>query len=159
MTMNLQQAVRRIGLGAGPVVALIVYFALPSEYADAAGKAVSLGHATRATLAMMVWMATWWMTEAVEIEVTSLLPIVAFPMLGVMPLGRTTANYGADVIYLFLGGFILALAIQRWGLDRRIAFQTLKWVGTRPAAIVAGLMGATAFVSMITPAFTAEYNE
>ena len=148
MTMNLQQAVRRIGLGAGPVAALMVYFALPAEYADAVGKAVSLGHATRATLAMMVWMATWWMTEAVEIEVTSLLPIVAFPMLGVMPLGKTTANYGADVIYLFLGGFILALAIQRWGLDRRIAFQTLKWVGTRPAAIVAGLMGATAFVSM-----------
>ena len=97
---------------------------------------------------MMAWMATWWMTEAVEIEVTSLLPIVAFPLLGVMPLGKTTANYGADVIYLFLGGFVLALAIQRWGLDRRIAFLTLRLVGTRPEAIVAGIMGATAFLSM-----------
>jgi sodium-dependent dicarboxylate transporter 2/3/5 len=148
MTIELQQRVRRIGLVAGPVLALILYYALPGEYIDAAGKAVPLGHATRATLAMMVWMATWWMTEAVEIEVTSLLPIVAFPLLGVMSLGKTTANYGADVIYLFLGGFVLALAIQRWGLDRRIAFQALKWVGTRPAAIVAGIMGATAFVSM-----------
>jgi sodium-dependent dicarboxylate transporter 2/3/5 len=93
-------------------------------------------------------MATWWMTEAVEIEVTSLLPIVAFPLLGIMPLGRTTANYGSDVIYLFLGGFVLALALQRWGLDRRIAFLTLRLVGARPRAIVAGIMGATAFVSM-----------
>jgi sodium-dependent dicarboxylate transporter 2/3/5 len=148
MTMDLQQRVRRVGLVAGPVLALILYFLLPAEYHDAAGNAVPLGHATRATLAMMVWMATWWMTEAVGIEVTSLLPIVTFPMLGVMPLAKTTANYGADVIFLFLGGFVLALAIQRWGLDRRIAFQALKWVGTRPAAIVAGIMGATAFISM-----------
>jgi len=148
MTVDLQQRVRRIGIVAGPVLALVLYFVLPAEYRDAAGKAVPLGHATRATLAMMVWMATWWMTEAVEIEVTSLVPIVAFPLLGIMPLGKTTANYGADVIYLFLGGFVLALAIQRWGLDRRIAFQALQWVGTRPAAIVAGIMGATAFVSM-----------
>jgi sodium-dependent dicarboxylate transporter 2/3/5 len=97
---------------------------------------------------MMVWMAVWWMTEATEIEVTSLLPIVAFPLLGVMPLAATTASYGADVIYLFLGGFVLAMAIQRWGLDRRIAFLTLTLVGTRPGAIVAGIMGATAFISM-----------
>ncbi|MBI5867002.1 MAG: DASS family sodium-coupled anion symporter [candidate division Zixibacteria bacterium] len=146
--MGLQHRVRQIGLVAGPVLALAIYFALPTEYLDAAGKVVPLAQATRATLAMMAWMAAWWMTEAVEIEVTSLLPIVAFPMLGVMPLGKTTANYGADVIFLFLGGFVLASAIQRWGLDRRIAFQALKWVGTRPAAIVAGIMGATAFVSM-----------
>ena len=146
--MSLQQRVRIIGLVAGPALALAVYCALPADFRDAAGNTVALGHATRATLAMMVWMATWWMTEAVEIEVTSLLPVVAFPLLGVMPLTKTAANYGADVIFLFLGGFVLALAIQRWGLDRRIAFQTLKWVGTRPAAIVAGIMGATAFVSM-----------
>src|SRR5512137_477948 len=146
--MDLQQRVRAIGFAAGPALALALYFALPGEYQDAAGKTVPLAHAPRATLAMMAWMATWWMTEAVEIEVTSLLPIVAFPLLGVMSLAKTTANYGADVIYLFLGGFVLALAIQRWGLDRRIAFMTLRFVGTRPAAIVAGVMGATAFVSM-----------
>lgn len=146
--MDLQQRVRSIGFVAGPALALVLYAALPNAYRDAAGQVVPLAHAARATLAMMAWMAAWWMTEAVEIEVTSLVPIVAFPLLGIMPLARTTANYGADVIYLFLGGFVLALAIQRWGLDRRIAFQALKWVGTRPAAIVAGIMGATAFVSM-----------
>ncbi len=140
---------RRIALAAGPVFALACYWLLPESYAGgAAGAPVELSHAGRATLAMMVWMATWWMTEAVGIEVTSLLPIVAFPLLGVMTLGATTANYGADVIFLFLGGFVLALAIQRWGLDRRIAFLTLRLVGTRPPLVVAGCMGATALLSM-----------
>ncbi len=146
--MELQQRVRKAGLIIGPAAALILYWALPGTYLDAAGKVVELAHPARATVAMMVWMATWWMTEAVEIEVTSLLPIAAFPVLGVMPLGATTASYGADVIYLFLGGFVLAMAIQRWGLDRRIAFLTLRLVGVRSSAIVAGIMGATAFLSM-----------
>jgi sodium-dependent dicarboxylate transporter 2/3/5 len=146
--MNLQESVRRVGLAAGPVLAALLYLTLPQEYRAATGETVPFTPAGRATLAMMVWMATWWMTEAVEIEVTSLLPIVAFPLFGILSVGKTTANYGADVIYLFLGGFVLALAIQRWGLDRRIAFQTLKWVGTKPTAIVAGVMGATAVVSM-----------
>jgi len=146
--MTLQQKVARFGLFAGPVLALALYLWLPETYVDTAGKTVALRHAARATFAMMVWMATWWMTEATEIEVTSLLPIVAFPLLGVMPLGATTASYGADVIYLFLGGFVLATAIQRWGLDRRIAFLTLHLVGVRTGAIVAGIMGATAFLSM-----------
>jgi sodium-dependent dicarboxylate transporter 2/3/5 len=140
--------VKRIGLVAGPLLALLLYWTLPQEYRAADGTSVAFGHSGRATLAMMGWMATWWMTEAVEIEVTSLLPIALFPLFGIMPLGKTTANYGADVIYLFLGGFVLALAIARCGLDRRIAFITLRLVGTRPKAIVAGTMGATAFLSM-----------
>jgi sodium-dependent dicarboxylate transporter 2/3/5 len=146
--MTLQHTVRRIGLIAGPLLALLLYLVLPHAYRSSAGETVAFSPAGRATLAMMAWMAVWWMTEAVEIEVTALLPIVAFPLFGIMPIGRTTAHYGSDVIFLFLGGFVLALAIQRWGLDRRIAFQTLRWVGTRPAAIVAGVMGATAFTSM-----------
>ena len=145
---TLQQRVQRVGLVAGPLLAALLYLTLPSEYATADGAQVPFTPAGRATLAMMAWMATWWMTEAVEIEVTSLLPIAVFPLAGIMPLGRTTANYGADVIFLFLGGFVIALAIARWGLDRRIAFLTLRLVGTRPKAIVAGTMGATAFISM-----------
>jgi sodium-dependent dicarboxylate transporter 2/3/5 len=145
---TLQQRVRRVGLVAGPLLALLLFFTLPAEYRAADGTMTPFTPAGRATLGMMAWMAAWWMTEAVEIEVTALLPIAMFPLLGIMPLGRTTANYGADVIYLFLGGFVLALAIARWGLDRRIAFLTLRLVGTRPKAIVAGTMGATAFISM-----------
>src|SRR5512134_3992996 len=145
---RLQQNVRHAGLVAGPVLALLLYLVLPHEYRAAGGDTATFTQAGRTTLAMMAWMATWWMTEAVDIEVTALLPIALFPLLGVMPLGKTTAIYSSDVIYLFLGGFVLALAIARWGLDRRIAFITLRLVGTRPKAIVAGTMGATAFISM-----------
>lgn len=140
--------VRKVGLVAGPLGALLLYLTLPVEFVDASGGTVAFNHAGRATLGMMAWMAVWWMTEAVDIEATALLPIVAFPLLGLMTLGQTTANYGADVIFLFLGGFVLALTIQRWGLDRRIAFLTLKLVGTRPGGVIAGCMGATAFMSM-----------
>ncbi|HEX5639695.1 MAG TPA: DASS family sodium-coupled anion symporter [Burkholderiaceae bacterium] len=147
-SLSLQQKVRRAGLVAGPLLALVLYWALPTHYVAADGTVVAFTQAGRATLAAMGWMATWWMTEAVAIEVTALLPIALFPLAGIMPLGRTTANYGAEVIYLFFGGFVLALAIARWGLDRRIAFMTLRLVGTRAKAIVAGTMGATAFISM-----------
>jgi di/tricarboxylate transporter len=87
--LNLQQRVQVVGLVAGPVLALIVYRALPGDYVDAADKVVPLGHATRATLAMMIWMATWWMTEAVEIEVTSLLlpATIAASCVVMMPVG------------------------------------------------------------------------
>jgi sodium-dependent dicarboxylate transporter 2/3/5 len=143
-----QRRVRRVGLVAGPALAFLVYGILPHEYRAAGGELVPFSHAGRATLGMMAWMAAWWLTEAVEIEVTALLPIALFPLLGIQPLGKTTASYGADVIYLFLGSFVLARAIARWGLDRRIAFATLRLVGTRPRAIVGGIMGATAFLSM-----------
>lgn len=138
----------RIGLLAGPAAALLLYLLLPASYVDAAGQSVAFTHAGRATLAMLVWMAVWWMTEAVEIEVTALLPIVAFPLFGVRPLAATAAPYASDVVFLFLGGFVLALAIQRWGLDRRIAFLTLRLVGTTPARLVAGMLAATALLSM-----------
>jgi sodium-dependent dicarboxylate transporter 2/3/5 len=137
--------VRRIGFWAGPALALALFLWLPVSEAVTEG---ALSPAGRATLAVMAWMATWWMTEAVPIEATALLPIVAFPLLGVSSLAVTTAAYGSDVVYLFLGGFVLAAAIQKHGLDRRIAFMTLRIVGARPGAIVAGIMGATAFISM-----------
>src|SRR4030095_14377530 len=105
-------------------------------------------YAGRATLGLMVWMATWWLTEAVDIEVTALLPIVTFPLLGIAPLSKVLPPYAADVIFLFMGGFIIGLAIERWGLDRRIAFFTLRLVGARPGAIVGGFMVVTAFLSM-----------
>jgi solute carrier family 13 (sodium-dependent dicarboxylate transporter), member 2/3/5 len=84
----------------------------------------------------------------VDIEVTALLPIAAFPVLGIAPLSRVLPPYAADVIFLFMGGFIIGLAIERWGLDRRIAFFTLRLVGARPGAIVGGFMVVTAFLSM-----------
>ena len=139
---------RSAGLFAGPALAAVCYWLLPLHYSTGPGEWVEFTHAGRATLAMMVWMATWWLTEAVDIEVTALLPIVAFPVLGIAPLAKVLPPYAADVIFLFMGGFIIGLAIERWGLDRRIAFFTLRLVGARPGAIVAGFMAVTAFLSM-----------
>src|SRR5262245_40372346 len=140
--------VKRLGLFGGPLLGLLCYYLLPAHYATAPGEWVEFTPAGRATLGLMVWMAGWWLTEAVDIEATALLPIVTFPLLGIAPLGKVLPPYAADVIFLFMGGFIIGLAIERWGLDRRIAFFTLRLVGTRPGAIVGGFMAVTAFLSM-----------
>ena len=79
---------------------------------------------------------------------TALLPLVLFPLLGAAGIKQTAAPYGHELIYLFMGGFILALAMQRWGLHRRIAFSALSLVGAQPTRIIAGFMGITAFMSM-----------
>jgi sodium-dependent dicarboxylate transporter 2/3/5 len=140
--------VRRIGLFGAPPLALLCYHLLPLRYATGPDQWTDFTQAGRSTLAMMVWMAGWWLTEAVDIEATALLPIVAFPLLGIAPLGKAVAPYATDVIFLFMGGFIIALAIERWGLDRRLAFSILRLVGARPGAIVGGFMAVTAFLSM-----------
>ncbi|HET9403106.1 MAG TPA: SLC13 family permease [Burkholderiales bacterium] len=140
--------VRRIGLFLGPLLGLFCYYLLPPHYSTGPGEWVEFTQAGRSTLALMVWMATWWLTEAVDIEVTALLPIVTFPLFGVAPLSKVLPPYAADVIFLFMGGFIIGLAIERWGLDRRIAFFTLRLVGARPGAIIGGFMAVTAFLSM-----------
>src|SRR5690349_24736782 len=99
--------VKRIGLLGGPLLALLCYFLLPTQYSTAPDQWVEFTQAGRTTLAMMVWMASWWLTEAVDIEVTALLPIVAFPLLGIAPLSKVLTPYASDVIFLFMGGFII----------------------------------------------------
>jgi sodium-dependent dicarboxylate transporter 2/3/5 len=140
--------VKRIGLFGAPLLGLLCYYLLPPYYATEPGEWVEFTQAGRATLALMVWMAGWWLTEAVDIEATALLPIVTFPLLGIAPLNKVLPPYAADVIFLFMGGFIIGLAIERWGLDRRIAFCILRLVGARPHTIVGGFMAVTAFLSM-----------
>lgn len=100
------------------------------------------------TAGIGLWMAVWWMTEAVPIPATSLLPLVLFPLLGISDLGTTAAPYANPLIFLFMGGFILALAMERCDLHRRIALIVLGRVGTRPGAIMAGFMFACALLSM-----------
>jgi len=140
--------IRRLGLVGGPVGGWFCYSLLPLRYATGPGEWADFTQAGRATLGLMVWMAGWWLTEAVDIEATALLPIVTFPLLGIAPLGKVLTPYAADVIFLFMGGFIIGLAIARWGLDRRMAFFILRLVGARPGAIVGGFMAVTAFLSM-----------
>lgn len=100
------------------------------------------------TLAVALLMALWWVTEIIPLAVTSLLPFVLFPVLGVMNGKVVASNYFNDIIFLFLGGFLFALAMQKWKLHKRIALKLMLLVGNSPARIMLGFMLATSFLSM-----------
>lgn len=108
----------------------------------------SMNEEAWAALGLMLLMATWWSTEAIPIPATALLPIVLVPALGLGTIGQATAPYANPIIFLFLGGFTLGLAMQRWNLHRRIALLTLRAMGSQPRRQIAGFMLATAFLSM-----------
>src|SRR5262245_7496205 len=133
----------RIGLFAGPTLALAVFFLLPQT---------GLSHAARACGGVATLMAVWWMTEALPLEATALLPLVLLPLTGVYAgegsFKRAAAPFADPAIFLFLGGFAIALAIERWGLHRRMALLTILAVGTSPSRLVAGFMLATGAISM-----------
>ena len=139
--------VRRIGLVLGPILAVATYAVLPSTYTSG-GESVAFSDAGRATAAVAVLMATWWITEAIEIYATALLPLALLPLLGVRTIDETAAPYASELIFLFLGGFLLALSMQRWGLERRISLFALRFVGTEPTRVVGGFMVLTAVFSM-----------
>jgi sodium-dependent dicarboxylate transporter 2/3/5 len=100
------------------------------------------------TLAVAILMALWWATEIVPLAITSLLPLILFPVLGIMNGKEVSSTYFNHVIFLFLGGFLVALAIQRWNLHKRIALKILLVVGVSPGRILLGFMLGTAFLSM-----------
>jgi len=128
-----------IGLVLGPaLMILMLLIGAPDGLSDTAW----------ATAATGVLMATWWATEAVPIAVTALLPIVLFPMLGITTIQETVPPYANKVIFLFLGGFIVAFAMQRWNLHRRIALTVLQHVGGNGRSLVGGFMLASALISM-----------
>ena len=136
-----------IPLVLGPSLALLLYFLLPEQYTSSADTLEVFSHSGRACAGIVLWMAIWWFTEAVPIAVTSLLPIVLFPMFGVMGSSDTLKEYANGTIFLFLGGFLIAAGIARWHLDRRIALLTIRLVGTKPQQIILGLLLATSFIS------------
>ncbi|GAA1762972.1 MULTISPECIES: DASS family sodium-coupled anion symporter [Streptomonospora] len=129
---------KRIGLAAGVVLALAVYLLLPD----------SLEHAGKVTAGVATLMAVWWMTEAIPLPATALLPLVLFPVLLGADIAEVAAPYADDVIFLFMGGFMLAMAMQRWNLHRRIALTVVAAVGTSPVMLIAGFMLATGFITM-----------
>jgi len=143
----LRAKIQWAGLFLGPALALLVFLILPDTYRSADGAQSPFDFAGRAVLAGMIWMAVWWLTEAVEVTTTALLPLVVFPLTGAVSIKAAAAPYAHHLIFLFMGGFIIALSMQRWGLDRRIALATLRIVGTTPARMVGGFMIATAGLS------------
>jgi len=100
------------------------------------------------TAAVGALMATWWITEAIPIPATSLLPIVLFPLLQIQSISATTAPYANPLIFLFMGGFMIAIAMQKWDLHKRIALNIVNFSGTKPTSIIIGFILASAFLSM-----------
>ena len=136
---NREQVLRYIGFFAGPAIAAYLILFTDLEPGNPA---------VTNTLAVAILMALWWMTEVVPLAITSLLPLMLFPALGVMDGKDVSATYFNHVIFLFIGGFLVALAIQKWDLHRRIALNILRLVGSSPARIMLGFMFGTAFLSM-----------
>lgn len=99
-------------------------------------------------MGIILWMAIWWISEVVPIAVTALLPIILFPSCDIMSIQDTGANYGHKYIFLFIGGFILANAIQKWNLHQRIALNIILRLGSSTDKIILGFMIATGFLSM-----------
>ena len=124
-----------VGLILGPAIALLMLLL---------GAPDNLSEQGWATAAAGVLMAVWWATEAVPIAVTALLPLVVFPMLDIATIKETSAPYANKVIYLFLGGFIVAFAMQRWNLHRRIALTVLQFAGGNGQSLVGGFMLSSA---------------
>ncbi|MEJ2161993.1 MAG: DASS family sodium-coupled anion symporter [Robiginitalea sp.] len=128
-----------IGLILGPVIFIILNL-LP--------ELIPGNPTANAVLAVASWMIIWWVTEAVSISVTALLPLLLFPLLDVMPMADVGANYGSPIIFLFFGGFVLALALEKVNLHRRIALTIINITGTTPERVILGFMIATASLSM-----------
>ena len=138
-TVRQYSAGNKVGFFLGPVVFIILLLMpLPAGMKPEAQRVA----------AVTALMAIWWITEAIPIPATSLLPIALFPLLKIMPSKAATAPYADHLIYLFMGGFFIAVTMERWNLHRRIALNTIKLVGVSPSRMIFGFMAATAFLSM-----------
>ena len=130
---------RGVGLWFGPLAFIAVWLAPASE---------GLAPEAQRLAAVAVWMAVWWTSEAVPIPATALLPIVMFPLLGIMPAGKVTLSYAHHLVFLFMGGFMIAVTMERWELHRRIALHVIRRSAGGAPGLVLGFMLATAALSM-----------
>lgn len=130
---------QKSGLILGPLVFILIQLFFKPEGLSPQGVAV---------LACTLWIAIWWITEAIPIAVTSMLPVIIFPLTGAMGIQDTTSSFGDKYIFLYIGGFVLSIAIEKWSLHKRIALNIINAIGTNSSSIVLGFMIATGFLSM-----------
>ena len=131
--------IKQFGLVLGPLLFTFTLLFFKPEGLSPEGVAV---------LATTIWVAIWWILEVVPIAVTAMLPIILFPITGAMELSTTTAAFGHKYVFLYIGGFVLAIAIEKWNLHKRIALTVINIIGTSVSKIILGFMIATAFLSM-----------
>lgn len=129
---------KQIGLLLGPSLFILLHFLTLDGLSS---QAITV-------IALATWMVCWWITEAVSISVTALLPLVIFPLFDIMSMNEVGANYGSSIVFLFFGGFVLALALEKVNLHKRIALTIIHKTGTTPNRVILGFMIATAFMSM-----------
>jgi sodium-dependent dicarboxylate transporter 2/3/5 len=130
---------KKIGLFLGPLLfAVLLLLPAPAVLSSEAWRVIALA----------AFMLVWWVTEAVPLPVTAILPMTLLPMIGVMDMKTAAAPYASPIVFLFMGGFMIALAMERWGLHRRIALNIVRLTGTNANGIILGFMLATAALSM-----------
>lgn len=127
---------------------LLYLFLGPASFLAMAFFYPELDPPVRYAAGITLWMSVWWISESVPFAVTALLPLVLFPLCGILKLKDVSATYGSEVVFLFLSGFLFGRAIERWNLHRRIALRMIGWFGRNPRGVVLGFMAATAFISM-----------
>lgn len=150
-----KQRRRNYGIFIGLALAVLVYFAMPDQLTGSLvdalnddGTAMYTVHGLKITAATAVLMATWWITEAVPLYAAALLPLLVFPLSQAQTFVESARPYASGTIFLFMGGFFLAAAVQKWNLHRRIALVVVRFVGTDPKRIILGFMIATGVVTM-----------
>lgn len=123
----------------GPFVFIVMqFFGVPD----------GMGNGAYQVLAITIWVAIWWVSEAIPISITALLPIILFPLTGALEISKTTASFSHKYVFLYLGGFMIAIAIEKWNLHKRIALSIISLIGSDLVKIILGFMIATAFLSM-----------
>jgi len=131
--------VKKVGLFVGPVLfVLLLCFPVSTQLSSEANKVI----------AVAALMLIWWLTEAIPIAASALIPIIFFPLLRVYPIAEAAVPYSSPIVYLFMGGFVIALAMEKWNLHKRIALSIIKLTGTQANGIILGFMIATALLSM-----------
>ncbi len=149
--------IKQLKILAGPLLGLLVYFLFPevdaSQYISEDFKGTLPQNLAESNImakaaGVATWIAVWWILEAVNIYYTALLPVFVFPFLGVMPVTEVAPLYMKEVIFLFVGGFLIAFGLERWNLHKRIALRIILLVGATPARILFGFMLASYLLSM-----------